>query len=171
MRTPITASAIAVLTLAASSAWAADPLVKTTSGPISGAEIAGVAAFKGVPFAAPPVGDLRWRAPQAPKAWTAPRQAKAYGPDCMQNPFPGDAAPLGVTPAEDCLYVNVWTPKAALEAPKAKKPVMVWIYGGGFVNGGSSPASIAATASPATAWCWSASTTASGVSASSRIRP
>jgi para-nitrobenzyl esterase len=140
MRTLVTASAVAALTLASSSAWAADPLVKTTSGPISGAEAAGVAAFKGVPFAAPPVGDLRWRAPQAPKAWISPREAKAYGPDCMQNPFPGDAAPLGVTPAEDCLYVNVWTPKAALAAPKAKKPVMVWIYGGGFVNGGSSPA-------------------------------
>ncbi len=133
-------TALAALTLASGSAWAADPVAKTTSGPVVGAEAAGVAAFKGVPFAAPPVGDLRWRAPQAPKAWTQPLQAKAYGPDCMQKPFPGDAAPLGVTPAEDCLYVNVWTPKAALEAPKAKKPVMVWIYGGGFVNGGSSPA-------------------------------
>ncbi len=140
MRTPIKASAIAALTLAATSAWAGDPLVKTTAGPIVGAETAGVAAFKGVPFAAPPVGDLRWRAPQAPKAWTAPRDAKRYGPDCMQKPFPGDAAPLGVTPAEDCLYLNVWTPSDAVGKPKTKKPVMVWIYGGGFVNGGSSPA-------------------------------
>jgi para-nitrobenzyl esterase len=139
MRTLITASAVAALTLA-SSAWAADPLVRTRSGPITGAEAAGVAAFKGMPFARPPVGDLRWRAPQTPEPWTSPREAKVYGPDCMQNPFPGDAAPLGVTPAEDCLYVNVWTPKTALAAPKAKTPVMVWIYGGGFVNGGSSPA-------------------------------
>jgi para-nitrobenzyl esterase len=134
----IAASAL-VLALSVSAAWAADPVVKTASGPIRGAEVAGVEAFKGVPFAAPPVGDLRWRAPQQPKAWTAPRDAKAYGADCMQNPFPGDAAPLGVTPAEDCLYLNVWTPKAPLQA-KAKRPVMVWIYGGGFVNGGSSPA-------------------------------
>ena len=117
----------------------ADPTVATTSGPVVGESAHGVAAFKGVPFAAAPVGPLRWRAPQPPKAWTVPRDAKAYGPDCMQNPFPGDAAPLGVTPAEDCLYANVWTPEAALKG-KAKLPVMVWIYGGGFVNGGSSPA-------------------------------
>ena len=125
--------------LGASQALAADPTVATTSGPVVGESAHGVAAFKGVPFAAPPVGALRWRAPQPPAAWTAPRDAKAYGPDCMQNPFPGDAAPLGVQPAEDCLYMNVWAPEAALKS-KAQRPVMVWIYGGGFVNGGSSPA-------------------------------
>lgn len=119
-------------------ALAAGPVVKTANGPVEGVESGTVAAFKGVPFAAPPVGPLRWRAPQAPAAWTAVRSAAEYGPDCAQNPFPGDAAPLGVKPAEDCLYVNVWTPKDAIKA-KAKKPVMVWIYGGGFVNGGSSP--------------------------------
>lgn len=129
-----------VLALAAASpVLAAGPVVKTTAGPVEGVETGAVAAFKGVPFAAPPVGDLRWRAPQAPKPWTAVRPAADYGPDCMQNPFPGDAAPLGVKPAEDCLYANVWTPKAAVGS-KAKRPVMVWIYGGGFVNGGSSPA-------------------------------
>lgn len=125
--------------LCAGQAVAGDPAVTTTFGPVIGETVAGVAAFKGVPFASPPVGSLRWRAPQPPKAWTAPRDAKVYGPDCMQNPFPGDAAPLGVKPAEDCLYANVWTPEAALK-DKAKRPVMVWIYGGGFVNGGSSPA-------------------------------
>ncbi|PZR33280.1 carboxylesterase/lipase family protein [Caulobacter segnis] len=125
--------------LCAGQALAAGPTVTTTFGPIVGAAVSGVAAFKGVPFAAPPVGALRWRAPQRPTAWTAPRDAKTYGPDCMQKPFPGDAAPLGVTPAEDCLYANVWTPETALKG-KSKLPVMVWIYGGGFVNGGSSPA-------------------------------
>jgi para-nitrobenzyl esterase len=129
----------ALSTVCASQAFAADPTVATTLGPVVGETSSRVAAFKGVPFAAPPVGPLRWRAPQPPEAWTAPRDAKAYGPDCMQNPFPGDAAPLGVTPAEDCLYANVWTPETALK-DKAKRPVMVWIYGGGFVNGGSSPA-------------------------------
>ncbi|WP_066684001.1 carboxylesterase/lipase family protein [Caulobacter sp. CCH9-E1] len=133
------ALAAAFSTVCAGQALAADPTVTTTFGPVIGEAVAGVAAFKGVPFAAPPVGPLRWRAPQPPKAWTAPRDAKAYGADCMQNPFPGDAAPLGVKPAEDCLYANVWTPEAALK-DKVKRPVMVWIYGGGFVNGGSSPA-------------------------------
>lgn len=133
------AALAAVTSLGATQVLAADPTVPTTFGPVVGTAAEGVAAFKGVPFAAPPIGALRWRAPQPPKAWTAPRDAKAYGPDCMQNPFPGDAAPLGVKPAEDCLYANVWTPEAALK-DKVKRPVMVWIYGGGFVNGGSSPA-------------------------------
>ncbi|HBK46813.1 MAG TPA: carboxylesterase, partial [Xanthomonadaceae bacterium] len=68
-------------------------------------------------------------------AWNGVRDASGYGPDCMQKPFPSDAAPLGTTPAEDCLYANVWRPAGA----GAKRPVMVWIYGGGFVNGGASP--------------------------------
>jgi para-nitrobenzyl esterase len=80
-------------------------------------------------------GALRWRAPQPVARWTAVRDATAYAADCMQLPFPSDAAPLGTAPAEDCLYANVWRP-----AGDARKlPVMVWIYGGGFVNGGSSP--------------------------------
>nr|WP_246842026.1 carboxylesterase family protein [Caulobacter sp. FWC26] len=139
IRTTAVAVAVALAMLGAGQALAADPTVTTTFGPVVGEASSGVAAFKGVPFAAPPVGPLRWRAPQRPKAWVTPRDAKAYGPDCMQKPFPGDAAPLGVTPSEDCLYVNVWTPEAALKG-KTKLPVMVWIYGGGFVNGGSSPA-------------------------------
>lgn len=133
------ALAVTFATAWAGHALAADPTAVTTSGPVVGEASAGVAAFKGVPFAAPPVGPLRWRAPQPPQVWTLPREAKTYGADCMQNPFPGDAAPLGVKPAEDCLYANVWAPEAALK-DKVKRPVMVWIYGGGFVNGGSSPA-------------------------------
>lgn len=111
--------------------------VKITTGRIKGAEHDGVVSFKGIPFAAPPVSDLRWRPPQPPAPWTGVRPATEYGADCMQKPFPGDAAPLGVTPAEDCLYVNVWVPANPTEK---KMAVMVWIYGGGFVNGGSSPA-------------------------------
>lgn len=121
--------------LAASMAlWAQ---VKIDSGRLQGVMREGVVAYKGVPYAAAPVGELRWRPPQAPKAWSGVRTASEFGADCMQRPFPGDAAPLGVKPAEDCLYANVWVP--ATKSSK-KLPVMVWIYGGGFVNGGSSPA-------------------------------
>src|SRR5579863_9742130 len=94
-----------------------------------------VRIFKGIPFAAPPVGDLRWKAPQPAKAWSGVRPAVEFGHDCMQLPFPGDAAPLRATPSEDCLYLNVWAPRQSSHP----LPVMVWIYGGGFVNGGSSP--------------------------------
>jgi para-nitrobenzyl esterase len=125
-----------VLTLAAGAAFAASEVVRIDTGKLKGVTADGVVSFKGVPFAAPPVGNLRWRPPQSAASWTGIREASAYGPDCMQLPFPGDAAPLGVKPAEDCLYVNVWV---SAQKPAKKLPVMVWIYGGGFVNGGSSP--------------------------------
>ena len=112
-------------------------LVKIESGKLQGVVRDGVVAFKGVPFAAPPVGDLRWKPPQPAAAWSGVRSAAEYGHDCAQKPFPSDAAPLGTAPSEDCLVLNVWRPA---EASKTKLPVMVWIYGGGFVNGGSSPA-------------------------------
>lgn len=111
------------------------PIVAIDSGQVQGNASAGVESWKGIPFAAPPVGDLRWRAPQPVAPWDQPRSATAYGPDCMQLPFPSDAAPLGSKPAEDCLYLNVWKPAGDV----TKLPVIVWIYGGGFVNGGSSP--------------------------------
>ncbi len=111
------------------------PRVRIDTGTLRGSESDGVVAFKGIPFAQPPVGALRWRAPQPIAAWRGERDATRYGHDCMQLPFPSDAAPLGTPPAEDCLYANVWKPAEAT----AKLPVMVWIYGGGFVNGGSSP--------------------------------
>ena len=113
----------------------AQSTVKTESGQVKGTEADGVLAFKGIPYAAPPVGDLRWRAPQPGKPWKGVREASAYGHDCMQLPFPSDAAPLGTAPSEDCLVMNVWRPATS----EKKLPVMVWIYGGGFVNGGSSP--------------------------------
>lgn len=129
--------AATALALSGASAVAATPTqVRIDAGIIEGALNDGVLSFKGIPFAAPPLGNLRWRPPQPVQPWSGVRDAKVFGHDCMQKPFPGDAAPLGNTPGEDCLTLNVWQPAA-----KAKKlPVMVWIYGGGFVNGGSSPA-------------------------------
>ncbi|HEX4312008.1 MAG TPA: carboxylesterase family protein [Acidobacteriaceae bacterium] len=109
---------------------------KLDSGIVQGSADQGISAFKGIPFAAPPIGDLRWRPPEPVAKWTGVRPATQYASDCAQLPFPSDAAPLGTSTSEDCLYMNVWTP-----AHKAgeKLPVVVWIYGGGFVNGGSSP--------------------------------
>lgn len=129
-------TSIALCGAFAAVADAAAPVVQIASGKLRGEATASVVAFKGIPFAQPPLGALRWRPPQAPHAWSGTRAAVEYGPDCMQVPFPGDAAPLGVKPAEDCLYLNVWTPA---HFKGQKLPVMVWIYGGGFVNGGSSP--------------------------------
>jgi para-nitrobenzyl esterase len=111
--------------------------VRTESGVVQGAVEHGVVAFKGIPYAAPPVGQLRWRPPQPVKPWSGILNAVRYGPDCMQVPFPNDAAPLREKPAEGCLYLNIWRPEKRFAR---KLPVMVWIYGGGFVNGGTSPA-------------------------------
>ncbi len=132
----------AILALALSTALLAPTIslaqeIPTESGPVRGAAANGVVSWKGIPFAAPPIGLLRWRAPQPAASWTTVRNARRYGPDCMQLPFAEDAAPLSVKPAEDCLYLNIWKPEAAATG---KLPVVVWIYGGGFVNGGSSPA-------------------------------
>ena len=114
-----------------------DTRVTIDTGALDGDLQGEVIAFKGIPFALPPTGELRWKPPQPAAKWSGVRNAATYGSDCMQIPFPSDAAPLGVKPAEDCLYLNVWRPAYA----GAKKlPVFVWIYGGGFVNGGSSPA-------------------------------
>jgi para-nitrobenzyl esterase len=145
---PLTATLgrlFAGLLLAGSGHLAAAPAnlqVRIDTGSLQGVQADGVIAFKGIPFAAPPVGDLRWRAPQPAHAWDGVRNATDYAPDCMQEPFPSDAAPLGTTPAEDCLYANVWRPAEA-DGPL---PVLVWIYGGGFVNGGASPPTYAGDA-------------------------
>ena len=112
-------------------------VVKIESGILRGVVSRGVAAFKGIPYAAPPVGELRWRPPQPAQPWSGVRSASSYGHDCMQLPFPGDAAPLRTQPSEDCLDLNVWTPA---QRRGEKLPALVWIYGGGFVNGGTSPA-------------------------------
>ncbi|PNU05735.1 carboxylesterase/lipase family protein [Novosphingobium guangzhouense] len=125
---------------AAKGSAASAPQATIDTGRVSGSAIDGVASFKGIPFAKQPVGELRWRAPQQADGWTGVRPATEFGHDCMQKPFPSDAAPLGATPAEDCLTANVWAPAKAVGNSGRKLPVVVWIYGGGFVNGGSSPA-------------------------------
>ncbi|HEY9641556.1 MAG TPA: carboxylesterase family protein [Coleofasciculaceae cyanobacterium] len=112
--------------------------VTIDAGTIEGALSGDVLSFKGIPYAAPPVGELRWRSPQPVKPWDGVRPATAYGHDCIQKPIPGDSAASGSTPGEDCLVLNVWRPAAI--ASNQKLPVMVWIHGGGFLNGGSSAA-------------------------------
>lgn len=129
--------ALLVAPLAAASAQTGITRVKIDTGVLQGSARNGITTFKGIPFAAPPVGKNRWRAPQPVTPWKGVREATKYGHDCMQLPFPSDAAPLGTPPSEDCLYMNVWSPA---HSASANLPVMVWIYGGGFVNGGSSPA-------------------------------
>lgn len=117
--------------------------VKTTSletpildsGPINGTLDDGIWTYKGVPYAAPPVGDLRWQEPQPVKPWKDVRQCTDYGPSCPQPP--SDFGGLNVVEAtsEDCLYLNVWTPA---DSPGDHLPVMVWIHGGAFSTGSGS---------------------------------
>ena len=128
---------LAILALISLGSTAVAQQVQVAGGAISGVTQDGVTAFKGIPYAAAPTGENRWRAPQPVAAWTGVRPAATFGHDCAQAPFPPDAAPVETTPAEDCLYLNVWKPAGA--ASGAKLPVMVWIHGGGFVNGGTSP--------------------------------
>ncbi|MCX6626211.1 MAG: carboxylesterase family protein [Candidatus Solibacter sp.] len=94
-----------------------------------------VRTFKGIPYAAPPVGALRWKAPQPAPAWTGVRKASEYGARCMQAPIYSDMIFHDSGPSEDCLYLNLWMPAAPVQP---KLPVMVWIYGGGFAAGATS---------------------------------
>jgi para-nitrobenzyl esterase len=121
-----------------------DP-VKTATGPIAGVTLkSGVPAFKGIPFAAPPVSSLRWREPQPPERWSQVRKAEIFGNVCVEQNAP-TRVPVNVAVdlpdsakmSEDCLYLNVWTsPNRA----NARLPVMVWIFGGAYREGaGSSP--------------------------------
>jgi para-nitrobenzyl esterase len=128
-------AALILMAAMATTAAAATKVITVDGGKLRGSESEGVSSWKGIPFAAPPLGANRWRAPQPVTAWHGVRDATEYGHDCMQVPFPSDAAPLGTTPAENCLFANIWRPSR-----EAKKlPVIFWIYGGGFVNGGASP--------------------------------
>ncbi len=105
---------------------------KVTGGLVEGVIADGVASFKGIPFAAPPVGKLRWKAPQPVIPWTGILKADTFAPACMQDT--GIAKMMGAPTniSEDCLYLNVWT---AAKKPGEKRAVMVWIYGGAFVGG------------------------------------
>ena len=110
--------------------------VRTQAGLVQGTMEDGIAVYKGIPFAVPPVGDLRWRAPQASTAWTGVRNADNFAPACMQVPIVFKELGMDPVPTnEDCLYLNVWTPA---KSPSEKLAVMVWIYGGGFTIGGTS---------------------------------
>jgi para-nitrobenzyl esterase len=108
--------------------------VKTTAGLVQGASIGqgGIRVFKGIPYAAPPVGDLRWQAPRPAVPWQGVRDATVFGPACMQGKVFGDISFSDLS--EDCLSLNVWTSAKARE----RQPVMVWIHGGGFQAGGGS---------------------------------
>ena len=107
-------------------------VVSITGGRVAGVRSGAVTAFKGIPFAAPPLGDLRWRLPQPVKPWSATLQADHFGPPCMQG---GRRPGASSSASEDCLYLNVWT---AAKSKEARLPVMVWIYGGAYTGGSAS---------------------------------
>lgn len=113
------------------------PQVRTANGIVEGTVESGLKVFRGVPFAQPPVGDLRWKAPQPVQNWSGVRSAKEFGDDPVQgNPF-GDMNMRGPKKSEDCLYLNIWTPAKNMDE---KLPVLIYFNGGGLYAGsGSEP--------------------------------
>ena len=136
---PVLTAAFLLATAVAASA--ASDRVHTANGVVegSGQPSSGVRAFKGIPFAQPPVGDLRWKPPQPLQPWKGVRQALQFGPRCMQLPIFDDMSFRSNGMSEDCLYLNIWTP-ANKHKNNDHLPVLLYFYGGGFVGGdGSEP--------------------------------
>ena len=123
---------LAVAALCAAPAAAAGPVVDAPAGQVEGSEAKGIRAFKGIPYAAPPVGKLRWAPPQPATGWDGARDATRFGPACMQPGPRGPSIYAWDLPAmsEDCLSLNIWTPQDAKNAP-----VFVWIHGGALTGG------------------------------------
>jgi len=109
--------------------------VKTKQGILEGQSFSGIRSFKGIPFAAPPVGKFRWREPMPVANWSGVRQAKKFGPRAMQRPLFSDMIFRSDGMSEDCLYLNVWTPA---KSDQEKLPVLVYFYGGGLMTGDGS---------------------------------
>jgi para-nitrobenzyl esterase len=133
----LTLAFAAALGLASAAQAAISEPIRTQDGLVTGTPAwgHGVRAFRGIPFAAPPVGPLRWRPPQPAKPWPGVLKADHFSPACMQEARPVDTAPWNTGDfgySEDCLYLNVWTPA---ESAADKLPVMVWVYGGGGREG------------------------------------
>ena len=132
---------VSALALGVGSAAAAGPVAKVDGGSVEGAGPgagSAVSVFRGIPFAAPPVGELRWREPQPVVAWSGIRQATEFAPRCMQQPLFSDMMFRSPAPSEDCLYLNVWTPAKLDGVSQGKFPVLVYVHGGGFMAGDSS---------------------------------